>query len=119
MKITKVVYYKGEFKSLINCSIVFDDCLKISDIRLYRRDDHYYLVFPSKQDVYTEVRELNGGDVLVPKSHFKESTSHTKTYEEFVYPVETAFYAYLLETVVSGYLLKKTNGNVYRPTQDI
>lgn len=99
MNITKVIFEKSDIreKSLAVCSIVFEDSLKLNKIKLYRNNvKGFYLVLPSKQDVYQEVQNLNiGKNVILP---IKEEGE--REYEEFFFPVESELYKTMLSTVV-------------------
>ena len=100
MKITRVIYYDWFIneKILIKCSIIFEDCLKLNDIRLGKNDKGYFLILPSKQDIYNIVSKLNDGRyVEFPKNEL------SKQYEEFYHPLNRDFYLYMLNTVVEGY----------------
>lgn len=104
MEITRVVFEKhGSCKSLATCSVVLDDCLQLNNIRLYKnnKNKEYYLVLPSKQDVYQEVKNKNKGINL----EVKKETG----YEEFYHPVNPSFYKKLLVTVSECYSEFKTN----------
>lgn len=111
MNITKIVFIdvnsdcKRQY--LATCSIVVEDCLKLTGIRLFRKadsDDEYYLVFPSKQDIYKEVSKLNEDkDVVFPENTCKNGKGEKKAYEEFFFPLNKKFYSYILKSIVDGY----------------
>lgn len=107
MKITRVIFEKEDKKdkSLAVCSIVIEDSLKLNKIRLFKRDGEFYLVLPSKQDVYTEVKDLNSNNIKLPKCENKE-----KPYEEFFFPLESKLYKVMLTTIVSCFSKFKEEG---------
>lgn len=99
MKITKIIFeeFDKKEKSLAVCSIIFEDSLKLNKIKLYKnKDKGFYLVLPSKQDVYQEIEGLNEGTEIVLPS----KNSINKGYEEFFFPVESGLYKIMLSTVV-------------------
>jgi hypothetical protein len=98
------------------CDVVIEDSLKLCDICLYKNDSSdYFLVFPSKQDVYRDVQLFNKEEVKFPPLS-SACTSRKKQFEEFYYPMSSDFYKELLQLVVDGYLLsKKTKKNSYIP----
>lgn len=112
MIITRVLFKKpvgSTIKSLAICDIVLGDCLRVADIRLFKNEDGYYLVFPSKQDVYQNISMLNP-DLEIQYPTAVSGCSKGK-YEEFYHPVSTEFYEKLLSVVVDGYKLYKKNGS--------
>lgn len=115
MKVTRVIFkqHTDRDKSLAECSIILDDCLKLSNIKLFKNENGFYLVLPSKQDVYQSIDELNPSKVIV---YPEKSEGSKKFYEEFYNPVDSNFYKLLLSAVSAGYRLYKTNGvRSYRP----
>lgn len=103
MQVTRVIYhtdrvYKG---ALTVCSIVFDDCLLLNDICLYKQKD-YFITYPSKQDVYNAVGELNEGVNILYPTNTKYGKGN-KSFEEYFHPLTKEFYSYVLECVVKGY----------------
>ena len=107
MNVTKVVFRSDEessrkFKSIVLCDIVLDDKLKLYGARLYKKKrGDYFLVFPSKQDTYQELRELNKGiDLEIPEV---DSSNMRNGYEEFFFPMDSEFYRNLLGIVLDGY----------------
>lgn len=123
--VTKVVYKWDEAelrekKAVAICDIVLDSKLKLRDVRLYRKEGKYFLVFPSKQDLYKKIQQMNPGlklNLPLPRNSGVENGK----FEEFFFPVDSAFYAQLLEIVVDGYSslgsinIKKNKGLVYYP----
>ena len=109
MVITKILYNEEVcLKALAVCDIVFDDSLKVVGVRLYKNSTGYYLVFPSKQDIYQNVQQVNAGvSVVLPEV---SESKRKKEYEEFFYPMNSAFYGEILNEVVSGYELNKNKG---------
>ena len=83
-------------KSLAICSIVFEDCLKLNNIRLFKNKKGYYLVLPSKQDVYQEMQDLNNNNIIIPQCERKE-----KQYDEFFFPLENELYELMLNTILN------------------
>lgn len=114
MKVTRVIVHENKArrgKPLLLCSVVLDDCLMISDIRLFSGEKGYYLCLPSKQDVFREVQDLNGAvELELPSSRCEEDGN--KKYEEFYHPVDSEFYRELLGVVVGAYDLWKDTGRV-------
>lgn len=106
MYITKIIFEDKdrEDKSLAICSIILDDSLKLNKIRLfYKPCKGYYLVLPSKQDVFQEIQSLNEDtEILLPKSE--------KPYEEFFFPVRNSLYQGILEEVVRCFKEYKSSG---------
>ena len=105
MNITRVIFNTEACKSkaIADCEVVFDDCFKVAGICMYKKEDgSYYLTFPSKQDIYREVEELNEKGIVTPKNRRKERGGNGKEYEEFFYPVDSLFYDYLLSVLVAG-----------------
>ena len=117
VKITRVIYNKGKERlnnSLATCSVVLDDCLMLSDLCLYKGNEGYYLVMPSKQDVYKLIGSVNKGVNISYPENIKEN----KHYEEFYHPVASDFYHILLDTISKGYescCLVDCQKNCYRP----
>ena len=111
MEVTRIIYEKpdtgrGVACPVAQCSIIFDDVLKCSGIRLYKKqeDSSYYLVFPSKQDIYQEIKELNKDvELIFPIVSCKVPNLKRKKYEEFFNPVSSEYYEKLLDLVVKGY----------------
>lgn len=111
MKVTKVVFKdSSNSKALAVCDVILDDCLRLKDISLYHNKDGYYLVMPSRQDVYQSVTKLNKDiEIKYPKSENKE-------YEEFFHPLSSDLYRELLSNVKMGYKFRKKSGkNYYKP----
>lgn len=108
MKVSKVVFRDSSHsKALAVCDIVLDDCLRLKDISLYCNEKGYYLVMPSKQDVYQDIKKINKDkDVKCPKTE-------NKKYEEFFHPLSSDFYKELLSVVETGYERYKTTGKSY------
>jgi len=108
MKITRVVIekHKDTDKSLAICSVVLDDCLKLSEIKLFRNSDGFYLCLPSKQDIYRELEEINS-NVVIKRPERAEIKG--KMYEEFYNPVVSSFYKMLLDSITREYVRVKSN----------
>lgn len=108
MKITRVKIEKDchEDKSLAVFSIVFDDELRVNSVKLYKTTD-YYLVMPSKQDIYQRVKELNSEEVRVP-----DKTEKNKSFEEFFFPLDSTLYKKMLNILVSCYEKHKKLGTI-------
>lgn len=120
MKVTRVIAHENVVKHgrpLFVCSVVLDDCLMLSYIRLFQGEKGYYLCFPSKQDVYREVQDLNQGTKLeFPKIEYKDEDCTCKKYDEFYHPLEQMFYYDLLSIVLNAYMIwKETGKNSIRP----
>ncbi len=107
MKVTRVVCYyrnKSNEKALAVCSVILDDCLRLNDVSLLRGEDGYFLVFPSRQDVYREVESLNKGiKVAFPENHLVSNKTKAKKYEEFYHPLDKGMYQDILKAVVEAY----------------
>lgn len=126
MVVTRVVYNKAVgSKSLAVCDVVLDNSLKLSGIGLRKGNDGYFLIFPSKQDVYNSIKTLNEGIFIQYPNNSKgcsNSENRSKNYEEFYHPVTNVFYTSLLKEVVNGYeinenkLLSGATNLSYRPS---
>ena len=115
MNITKITYKDdNNAKAITLCDVVVEDTLKLVGIRLYKNSNGYFLVFPSKQDVYQDIEQMNEGkDIAIPQS---EVSDKKKEYEEFFYPMNSAFYGRILDAVVEGYQVSNKSGkHVYIP----
>lgn len=121
MKVTRVIINKsveGHGTFLASCSIVLDGCLRLNDIRLFKNPTKgYYLILPSKQDVYKEVQSLNEGvDIQIPCKDLEECESKKKLYDEYFHPVESSFYKEILGVIKDGFKkFEKTGCIEYRP----
>lgn len=116
MKITKIVYRSSNDndKAIAECDVVFDDALKVTNIRLYHRKDGFYLIFPSKQDMANEMLNENKGKDIVTPSCL--SPDRKKNWEEFYYPIDASFYAVIRDTVVEGFnIVKNRQSKTYIP----
>lgn len=112
MKVSKVLFCKKDesCKALADCAVVLDDCLRLNNIRLYSKDNEYFLVFPSKQDVVQDVERLNPDVKLtIPVDGMLNKKG---VYKEFFHPVDSFLYYHILETIVEGYKYKVETGNV-------
>lgn len=115
MKVTRVIVHKNVAKlgrPLCVCSVVFDDCLMLNHIRLFQGESGYYLCFPSKQDVFKEIQDLNTNTDIVYKdlSLVESASENHKKYDEFYHPLERNFYYDLLSIVVNAYSVWKLTG---------
>ena len=119
MKVSKVLYKsnKNSNKALAMCDIVISECLRLEDVCLYKNEKSgYFLVFPSRQDIYKEIEQLNQGVKLVFPPISNACSSREKKYEEFFYPMSNVFYRELLAIVVDGYEIMRDSGkNSYIP----
>lgn len=106
MEITRITFEKQDItdKSLAVCSIVLDDCLKLSNIKLFKNSTGFYLCLPSKQDVYQEVEEVNPCVVI---KRPERNNRNGKNYEEFYNPVVSSFYKMLLDSITREYTALK------------
>lgn len=115
MKVTRIKYSKQipDNKALTTCSVVLDDCLMLDGIRLFHsKSKGYYLVLPSKQDVYQEVVALNKDvELSIPKgkTQQEEKKQNGKSYEEYFYPLKSELYKEMLECIIDGYEWCKEN----------
>lgn len=122
MKVTRIDYIGDDSckMPLAVCNILMDDVLILKGIKLFcGKTQGYYLVFPSKQDIYSSVMALNEGiDLAIPAVDCPEKENHQ--YEEFFHPVNKNFYESLLDLVLEGYHVYLRQGMpklfVYRPT---
>lgn len=107
MKITRVIIdEENKGKSLMCCSIIIDNSLRLTKIKLYENEKGYYLILPSIQDVLQEVQDLNQDKNLeMPKS------KSGRKYDEFFFPLEKDFYLSMLDIVVYCYNKYKKTGN--------
>lgn len=119
MKVSRVIFHTDkEYKgALAVCSIVLDDCLLLSDICLYKQKD-YFITYPSKQDVYNAVEDLNEGLNILYPTNTKYGKGN-KSFEEYFHPLTKEFYVYVLDCIVEGYneykkLSKKVKKFSYR-----
>lgn len=113
MKVTRVELNRlTDAKSLAYCSVVVDDSLMLTGINLYKGQKGYYLVLPSKQDIYKSISELNENyDIIYPQNaKDTKSIKNNKKFEEFYHPVTKKFYDELLNSIVCVY--ESTNKNV-------
>ena len=119
MKVSKVLYKsnKNSNKALAVCDIILSECLKLEGICLYKNEKSgYFLVFPSKQDLYKEIEGMNPGVEIAFPPVSNSCTNRDKKYEEFFYPMSSDFYKELLSIVVDGYnYSKESKKNVYIP----
>ena len=111
MRVTRVVFNKeSDSKALAVCCVIIDDCLKLTNIKLFHnRESGFYLVLPSKQDVYQDIDTLNPTlSVQYPQFRGIEG----KPYEEYFYPLSAKFYKDMLNSVVAGYKVYKAKGKL-------
>lgn len=101
MDITRIKSYKGRNGALLTCTVVLDNCIMLNNVNLYKGEKGYFLVFPSKQDVYKSISELNKDISIKYPTNSKDSEGTEKRYEEFYHPVTAVFYEELLKRVVS------------------
>lgn len=127
MEITRVVYTQGncgvtfhlkgdgDKSYLATCAIIFDDCFRINDIRLFCKEslENAYLVLPSRQDTFREVSLSNRKSKL---SMPKWWTRVSSPYCEYYHPLKNDFYQYMLQVVLDGYKSCLEDGSfVYYP----
>lgn len=113
MKISKILYKESSDvdKALVVCDIVFDNVFKVMGVRLYKNDKGYYLIFPSKQDILNEMN-ISVSD----KKEDGNDGSKKKDWDEFYYPIDSAFYACVRDIVVEGYIkTRNKTGKTYIP----
>lgn len=125
MNITKIEYKEPRGYSkpmpLAVCTVVLDDCLMLTNIKLCRgKEQGYYLVLPSKQDVLNEVQAMNSHrnvDLVLPGSTEYDHQGNAK-WDEYFHPVKSDFYKELRDVMVKGYLTcKKSMSNCYKPVK--
>lgn len=105
MDVTRVVFYSRDHKSksLAVCSVILDDELRLNDISLFKNERGYFLVLPSKQDIYSGILKLNEDKtVSLPRNPLEESDGKKK-YQEFYHPVRCSVYKKILDAVVKEY----------------
>jgi len=115
MVVTKIIYTNkatidNKDGFMATCDIVLDDSIKLSYIKLFKKmscdDDSYYLVFPSRQDIYKDIKLMNKEiGIVLPKNkreYFVKDIS--RQYEEFYHPVKKSFYDMLLKVILKGYM---------------
>lgn len=100
MNITRIKGGKGKNGALLTCTVVLDDCLMLTGVKLYKGEKGYFLVFPSRQDVYKSVSDLNEGVSIKYPTNTSGFDEKGKCFEEFFHPVKSEFYTALLEKVV-------------------
>lgn len=103
---------------LVMCNILMDDVLLLKEVKLFcSRTKGYYLVFPSKQDLYGSIKAANRGiDIALPGVNCIEKEN--VKYDEFFHPVNKNFYESILDSVLGGYHMYLRHGIprfVYRP----
>lgn len=115
IRVTKVVYRDSNNtdKALAECDVVLEDSLKLTGIRLYKKDA-YFLIFPNKQDFANELIKEGG---CSENAHLRcFSPDRKKDREEFYYPVDVSFYALIRDIVAEGYEeIRGTAANTYIP----
>ena len=105
MNVTRVVFYAKDRnkKALAACSVVLDDELRLNDLLLFKGEKGYFLILPSRQDVYQDVKKLNDGiEVVFPKNTL-DGTNSKKKYEEFYHPLKGDLYKKILDAVVAEF----------------
>ena len=105
MDVTRVVFYSKDRtkKALAACSVILDDELRLNDLSLFKGEKGYFLILPSRQDVYQEIESLNEGvSIHFPKNSL-DGTNSKKKYEEFFHPLKGGLYKKILEAVVVEY----------------
>lgn len=100
MDITSIKPQQKINGALITCNVVLDDCLLLSGLNLYKGSKGYFLVFPSKQDIYKSVNDMNEGVSIKYPAGESKHIKNGKCYDEFFHPVDSEFYETLLKRVV-------------------
>ena len=103
MNITRVKCGKGRNGALSTCAIVIDDCLILKEVNLYKGERGYFLVFPSRQDVYKTISDLNEGLSIQYPVNSRANEKSDRQFEEFFHPVSADFYEELLKKIVETY----------------
>lgn len=110
MKVTRVMFThiaNNKEGYLATCNVVLDDSLMLNGIMLFSKKDTegFNLVFPSKQDIYREIHNLNRDvNILYPMNgKGKVFTSGSRSFEEFYHPVSKDLYIALLKAVSDAY----------------
>lgn len=101
MKITKVKFYDigvSNCKSfLAKCSVVFDDCVILHDIRILNGEKGRYIIMPEKsKNVHTSDRNKEGEDVF--------------------HPVRQSYSTYMKDVILKGFEVYESEGiKIYNP----
>lgn len=105
MEVTRVVFYRKDRnkKALASCSVILDDELRLNDFLLFKGESGYFLVLPSRQDIYQDIRRMNNGVELAFPKNALESTNGKKRYEEFFHPLKGSLYKKILTAVVEEF----------------
>lgn len=103
MKITKVKYYdigvSGCKNFLARCSVVFDDCVILHDVKVLNGEKGRYIIMPEKLSL------KNGKDV-----------KKNKEGEDVFHPVRQSYSYYMKEVILKGFEEYENGGcKVYIP----
>lgn len=103
MEITKVKYYDIGSSSckhfLAKCSVVFDDCVILHDVRILKGEKGRYIVMPEKANV------RNSG-----------SSNMNKEGEDVFHPVRQSYSSYMKEVILRGFEIYESKGyKIYNP----
>lgn len=103
MEITKVKYYDiGESnckKFLAKCSVVFDDCVILHDIKILNGDKGRYIIMPEKANI----RNSN----IVNTNREGEDVFH---------PVRQSYSSYMKDIILKGFEVYEDKGyKIYNP----
>lgn len=109
MSVSRIVFnsiHDGDCGCLLGSVDVFiEDCLRVRNVRLFASAiKGYYLVFPSKQDLYSSIEKLNP-DIQIKFSEVQGGTDADgkRLYDEYFFPVNSEYYKYLLEVITDAY----------------
>ncbi len=104
MVITKVTYYDvgSHINSnfLAKCSVVFDDCVMLHDVKILNGEKGRYIVMPEKSFCKSS-----------------DNCNMNKSGEDVFHPVRQSYFAYMKEIILKGFLIYENKGcKTYIPT---
>lgn len=103
MKITKVKYYdigvSGCKNFLARCSVVFDDCVILHDVKVLNGEKGRYIIMPEKSNVKNV-----------------SSSNRNREGEDVFHPVRQSYSSYMKDVVLKGFEEYENGGNkIYNP----
>ena len=103
MKITRVKFYDIGVSScknfLARCSVVFDDCVILHDVKVLNGEKGRYIIMPEKSSV------KNASNV-----------NRNKEGEDVFHPVRQSYSSYMKNVILKGFEEYENGGNkVYNP----
>ena len=97
MDITKVTYYDvrchGNSNFLAKCSVVFDDCVMLHDVRVLNGEKGRYIVMPEKS-----------------ASKSSDNCNTNKSGEDVFHPVRQTYFSYMKDVILKGFSLYESKG---------